>query len=43
VQETFIDPEKEAQAKADAVKKATNAADKAAAAMAAATNPDKAE
>jgi GTP:adenosylcobinamide-phosphate guanylyltransferase len=43
VQETFIDPEKEAQAKADAVKKAANAADKAAAAMAAATNPDKAE
>ena len=37
VKETFIDPEKEAQAAADAVKKATTAKDKAAAAIAAAT------
>lgn len=37
VKETFIDPEKEAQAAAEAVKKATTAKDKAAAAIAAAT------
>lgn len=37
VKETFIDQEKEAQAQAEAVKKATTAKDKAAAAMAAAT------
>lgn len=37
VKETFIDPEKEAQAAAKAVKKATTAKDKAIAAMAAAT------
>lgn len=37
VKETFIDPEKEAQAAAEAVKKATNAKDKATAAIAAAT------
>lgn len=37
VKETFIDPENEAQAAAEAVKKATSAKDKAAAAMAAAT------
>ena len=37
VKESFIDPEKEAQAAAEAVKKATTAKDKAAAAIAAAT------
>ena len=37
VKETFIDPAKEAQAAAEAVKKATNAQDKALAAMAAAS------
>ncbi len=37
VKETFIDPEKEAQAAAEAVKNATTAKDKAAAALAAAT------
>ena len=37
VKETFIDPEKEAQAAAEAVKNATNAKDKAEAAIAAAT------
>lgn len=38
VKETFIDPEKEAQAAAEAVKKANNAKDKATAAIAAATS-----
>lgn len=40
IKETFIDPEKEAQATAEAVKNASKAKDKAAAAMAAATGSD---